>query len=86
MSLTFGTIIADRELQFVGLKSLLLGIFVSILFGFIFGLILGTTEMPWGYNDWPTDEMKGRYGSSAQNHRHEKLGSEELTEQKLLFS
>ncbi|XP_076640153.1 uncharacterized protein LOC143351936 [Colletes latitarsis] len=60
MSLTFGTIIADRNLQFVGLKSLLLGIFVSILFGFVFGLILGTTEMPWGYNDWPTDEMKGR--------------------------
>ncbi|KAF7390288.1 hypothetical protein HZH68_012145 [Vespula germanica] len=60
MSLTFGTIIADRSLQLVGLKSLLLGIFLSILFGFIFGLILGTTEMPWGYNDWPTDEMKGR--------------------------
>ncbi|XP_076246601.1 uncharacterized protein LOC143186746 [Calliopsis andreniformis] len=60
MSLTFGTIIADRNLQFVGLKSLLLGIFLSILFGFIFGLLLGTTEMPWGYNDWPTDEMKGR--------------------------
>ncbi|KAI4494019.1 hypothetical protein M0802_009286 [Mischocyttarus mexicanus] len=60
MSLTFGTIIADRNLQLGGLKSLLLGIFLSILFGFIFGLILGTTEMPWGYNDWPTDEMKGR--------------------------
>ncbi|OAD61381.1 hypothetical protein WN48_01773 [Eufriesea mexicana] len=60
MSLTFGTIIADRNLQLIGLKSLLVGIFVSILFGFIFGLILGTTEMPWGYNDWPTDEMKGR--------------------------
>lgn len=63
MSLTFGTIIADRDLQVVGLKSLMLGIFLSILFGFIFGLILGTTEMPWGYNDWPTDEMKGRYVS-----------------------
>ncbi|KAG9430788.1 hypothetical protein HZU67_07991 [Apis mellifera carnica] len=61
MSLTFGTIIADRNLQFIGLKSLLLGIFLSILFGFIFGLILGTTEMPWGYNDWPTDEMKGSF-------------------------
>ncbi|EGI71053.1 PREDICTED: uncharacterized protein LOC105154195 [Acromyrmex echinatior] len=60
MSLTFGTIIADRKLQLVGLKSLMLGIFVSILFGFIFGLLLGTTEMPWGYGDWPTDEMKGR--------------------------
>ncbi|KAK0096549.1 hypothetical protein PV326_005170 [Microctonus aethiopoides] len=60
MSLTFGSIIADRDLIIVGLKSLLLGIFLSILFGFIFGLILGTTAMPWGYNDWPTDEMKGR--------------------------
>ncbi|XP_011301117.1 uncharacterized protein [Fopius arisanus] len=60
MSLTFGTIIADKDLICVGLKSLLLGIFISILFGFIFGLLLGTTEMPWGYNDWPTDEMKGR--------------------------
>ncbi|XP_043466444.1 uncharacterized protein LOC122501208 [Leptopilina heterotoma] len=60
MSLTFGTVIADRNLQFIGFKSLMLGIFLSILFGFIFGLVLGTTEMPWGYNDWPTDEMKGR--------------------------
>ncbi|XP_028982521.1 uncharacterized protein LOC107046395 isoform X2 [Diachasma alloeum] len=60
MSLTFGTIIADKDLICIGLKSLLLGIFISILFGFIFGLLLGTTEMPWGYNDWPTDEMKGR--------------------------
>uniref|UniRef100_A0A182MJC6 Ammonium transporter AmtB-like domain-containing protein n=2 Tax=Cellia TaxID=44534 RepID=A0A182MJC6_9DIPT len=34
--------------------------FISILFGFIFGLILGTTEMPWGFGDFPTEEMKGR--------------------------
>nr|XP_033320981.1 uncharacterized protein LOC117217466 [Megalopta genalis] len=60
MSVTFGTIIADRNLQFIGIKSLLLGIFLSMLFGFIFGLLLGTTEMPWGYGDWPTDEMKAR--------------------------
>ncbi|XP_031779917.1 uncharacterized protein LOC107981889 [Nasonia vitripennis] len=60
MSLTFGSIIADKELQSIGLKSLCFGICLSILFGFIFGLILGTTKMPWGYNDWPTDEMKGR--------------------------
>ncbi|CAB3258028.1 unnamed protein product [Arctia plantaginis] len=32
----------------------------SLVFGFIFGLILGTTEMPWGFGDWPTEEMKGR--------------------------
>jgi hypothetical protein len=35
--------------------------FISVLFGFIFGLILGTTEMPWGFGDFPTEEMKGRY-------------------------
>ncbi|KXJ83948.1 hypothetical protein RP20_CCG022483, partial [Aedes albopictus] len=60
MSITFGTIIADRELVKVGFISLALGMFISILFGFIFGLILGTTEMPWGFGDFPTEEMKGR--------------------------
>lgn len=34
--------------------------FISCLFGFIFGLILGTTDMPWGFGDFPTEEMKGR--------------------------
>uniref|UniRef100_A0A1I8MZI5 DUF389 domain-containing protein n=1 Tax=Musca domestica TaxID=7370 RepID=A0A1I8MZI5_MUSDO len=60
MSITFGTIIADRELIRVGFISLALGMFISCLFGFIFGLILGTTEMPWGSGDWPTEEMRGR--------------------------
>ncbi|KAF7996598.1 hypothetical protein HCN44_002244 [Aphidius gifuensis] len=60
MSLTFGMIIADRELIGIGFKSLSIGIIISIIFGFLFGLIIGSTEMPWGWNDWPTDEMKGR--------------------------
>ncbi|XP_053696255.1 uncharacterized protein LOC128743661 [Sabethes cyaneus] len=60
MSITFGAIIADRELVKVGFISLALGMFISILFGFIFGLILGTTDMPWGFGDFPTEEMKGR--------------------------
>ncbi|XP_035915058.1 uncharacterized protein LOC118513434 isoform X1 [Anopheles stephensi] len=60
MSITFGTIIADRELVKVGFTALALGMFISILFGFIFGLILGTTDMPWGFGDFPTEEMKGR--------------------------
>ncbi|XP_055382116.1 uncharacterized protein LOC129612499 [Condylostylus longicornis] len=60
MSITFGTIISDRELVRVGFISLALGMFISMVFGFIFGLILGTTEMPWGFGDWPTEEMKGR--------------------------
>ncbi|XP_055682541.1 uncharacterized protein LOC129789614 [Lutzomyia longipalpis] len=60
MSITFGTIISDYELMKVGFISLAVGMFISLLFGFIFGLILGTTEMPWGFGDWPTEEMKGR--------------------------
>ncbi|CAO1377115.1 unnamed protein product [Diamesa tonsa] len=60
MSITFGAIISDRELIKVGFISLALGMFISILFGFVFGLILGTTEMPWGSGDFPTEEMKGR--------------------------
>lgn len=62
MSLTFGTVIADMHLQSSGLKSLITGIALSILFGFIFGLILGAAKIPWGNSDWPTEEMKGRYG------------------------
>ncbi|XP_055907745.1 uncharacterized protein LOC129942726 [Eupeodes corollae] len=60
MSITFGTIISDRELIKVGFISLSLGMFISCVFGFIFGLIVGTTEQPWGSGDWPTEEMRGR--------------------------
>lgn len=42
-----------------------LGMLISCVFGFVFGLILGTTEMPWGQNaDWPTEEMRGRWVQS----------------------
>lgn len=61
MSITFGTIISDRNLVRSGFESLILGMLLSLLFGFVFGLILGTTEMPWGFGDWPTEEMKSRY-------------------------
>ena len=61
MSVTFGTVIADMNLQSTGLKSLLIGMTISIIFGFIFGLILGAAKIPWGSGDWPTEEMKGRY-------------------------
>ncbi|XP_075979039.1 uncharacterized protein LOC142978460 [Anticarsia gemmatalis] len=60
MSITFGTIISDRSLVRSGFESLIIGMLASLVFGFIFGLILGTTEMPWGFGDWPTEEMKGR--------------------------
>lgn len=60
MSITFGTMISDWQLVKIGVVTLLTGMFISLLFGFIFGLILGTTAMPWGFGDFPTEEMKGR--------------------------
>ncbi|KAJ1529286.1 hypothetical protein ONE63_006084 [Megalurothrips usitatus] len=61
MALTFGTAIADRSLQWTGVKGLLTGGAISLVFGFIFGLLVGTTEMPWGTGgSFPTEEMLGR--------------------------
>ena len=60
MTATFGTAIADRKLQKIGLRSELIGLFISLIFGFIFGLLVGTTQDPWGMGDWPTEEMKAR--------------------------
>ncbi|XP_067004263.2 uncharacterized protein [Anabrus simplex] len=60
MTFTFGTVIADRKLQKIGIRSELIGLFMSLIFGFIFGLFVGTTQSPWGYGDWPTSEMKSR--------------------------
>ncbi|XP_017466474.1 PREDICTED: uncharacterized protein LOC108359231 [Rhagoletis zephyria] len=60
MSITFGTIISDTQLIRTGFITLAVGMITSVLFGFIFGLLLGTTDMPWGSGDWPTAEMSGR--------------------------
>ena len=61
MALTFGTAISDRQLQWVGVKGMFAGAAISLVFGFIFGLLVGTTGHPWGYGNWPTDEMLGRW-------------------------
>lgn len=60
MAATFGTAIADRKLQKIGFRSEIIGLLMSLIFGFIFGLLVGTTEDPWGTDDWPTPEMKAR--------------------------
>jgi hypothetical protein len=60
MAATFGTAIADKKLQKIGLRSEIIGLAVSLIFGFIFGLLVGVTESPWGSGNWPTEEMKGR--------------------------
>lgn len=69
MAGTFGTVIADKKLQKIGVRSELIGLFVSLIFGFIFGLLVGTTQSPWGLGDWPTEEMKGRYVNDTEPHR-----------------
>jgi hypothetical protein len=58
MAATFGTEIADRKLQKIGLRSEIIGLLMSLIFGFIFGLLCGTSEEPWGSGGWPTEEMK----------------------------
>ena len=60
MAATFGTAIADRKLQMIGLRSEIIGLLMSLTFGFIFGLLVGTTEDLWGSGCWPTEEMKSK--------------------------
>lgn len=47
--------------QKTGFVALAAGMLISLLFGFVFGLIVGATDQPWGLGDFPTDEMRGRY-------------------------
>lgn len=49
-----------HHLQKSGFIALGTGMLISLIFGFVFGLIVGATEQPWGLSDWPTEEMKGR--------------------------
>lgn len=67
MAITFGIIIQDRFLVKVGLKTELLGLFLCLVFGFIFGLMnafwgdippyQGTS---WSPSRWPNPEMSSR--------------------------
>jgi hypothetical protein len=60
MAATFGTAIADRKLQKLGLQSEIIGLLMSLIFGFIFGLLVGTTEEQWSSGSWPTEEMMSK--------------------------
>jgi len=60
MAATFGTAIADRKLQKIGLQSEIIGLLMSLMFGFIFGLLVGTTEEQWASGGWPTEEMMSK--------------------------
>jgi len=57
LALTFGSVINDRELMTLGLRSELLSLLICILIGFVLGtfsILIGTDGL------WPTSEMVGR--------------------------
>ncbi|PSN37429.1 hypothetical protein C0J52_19036 [Blattella germanica] len=57
MAGTFGTVIADRYLQKIGVLNELYGLLVCIAVGFVFGIIAGLATDHWGTTGWPTSEM-----------------------------
>ncbi|GLH16232.1 Uncharacterized protein GBIM_20569, partial [Gryllus bimaculatus] len=64
MGVTFGVLIANWKLVRIGARTEAVGMLISLLFGFVFGLLVGAAcnDMPWGggVGDFPTGEMKGR--------------------------
>lgn len=58
---TLGTAVKDRSLQRMGLKHEMLGLFMALMIGFFFGLIICTVDGRYGVIDkWPTNEMMSR--------------------------
>ncbi|KAK6620158.1 hypothetical protein RUM44_006559 [Polyplax serrata] len=57
---TFGTVIHDRKLQLMGVRNELVGLSLTILVGYIIGLIIGSVDGYYGGDQWPTQEMMSR--------------------------
>ncbi|XP_049874183.1 uncharacterized protein LOC126372457 [Pectinophora gossypiella] len=57
---TLGTAVRDRSLQLMGVTHELLGLFLSLIIGFIFGLAICAVDERYGVGDWPTYEMMSR--------------------------
>ncbi|XP_026738343.1 uncharacterized protein LOC113501411 [Trichoplusia ni] len=58
---TLGTAVRDRSLQLMGVKNEFLGLFLSLVIGFIFGLTICAIDERYGVvEDWPTYEMISR--------------------------
>ncbi|KAM3966356.1 uncharacterized protein ACR2FA_012665 [Aphomia sociella] len=57
---TLGTAVRDRSLQQMGVMHEMLGLFLSLVIGFIFGLIICAVDEKYGVGEWPTDEMMSR--------------------------
>lgn len=58
---TLGTAVRDRSLQHMGLLHEMLGLFLSLVLGFIFGLTICAVDDRYGVGEWPTEEMTSRY-------------------------
>lgn len=58
---TLGTAVKDRSLQVMGVKNEFLGLFLSLVMGFLFGLTICAIDERYGVvEDWPTYEMISR--------------------------
>ncbi|XP_075979038.1 uncharacterized protein LOC142978459 [Anticarsia gemmatalis] len=58
---TLGTAVRDRSLQLMGVKNEFLGLFLSLVVGFLVGLTICALDERYGViEDWPTDEMLAR--------------------------
>ncbi|XP_063535661.1 uncharacterized protein LOC134745533 isoform X2 [Cydia strobilella] len=57
---TLGTAVRDRSLQQMGVLHELLGLFLALVVGFLFGLTISAVDERYGVGQWPTDEMMAR--------------------------
>ncbi|KAI8426122.1 hypothetical protein MSG28_005074 [Choristoneura fumiferana] len=57
---TLGTAVRDRSLQQLGVLHELLGLFLALVIGFIFGLAVCAVDGRYGIGEWPTYEMMTR--------------------------
>jgi len=57
VAFVFGSVLRDKKLCLMGLRTFLLGGFAALIIGFVFGLVFS----PWANAlDWPTTEMENR--------------------------
>ncbi|XP_065355475.1 uncharacterized protein LOC135949942 [Calliphora vicina] len=56
----FGTVIKDHSLRSLGLKNELIGILMAVLVGFLFGMVVCTTDDRYSIGEGLTDEMIAR--------------------------
>ncbi|XP_052754925.1 uncharacterized protein LOC113521426 [Galleria mellonella] len=57
---TLGTAVRDRSLQRMGVMHEMLGLFLALVIGFVFGLVICAIDENYGVREWPTYEMMSR--------------------------